>query len=245
MDLQTTVTGFPNVTPLDGLDHAWKWSLVPILNFAGALTSDGRRLLQINQRGRHDEEFARAVLSFAREHESELLAEGRFLTAVGGFGASGYTFDSVAAVVPEVHGHHKVQNPDLTPLTYVVFPGYACEFSGHETLPEAEAEARYHKMLPTAEIDRGPVPFLKMRFDNPRTGGGSTNPGRALTYPEVLLNELPELENTPEAFVEYENHQGGVWRVDWADGAWRVTGGADRRDMGLDEVRRFVEESLL
>ncbi|WP_282703317.1 hypothetical protein [Streptomyces sp. CC219B] len=45
--------------------------------------------------------------------------------------------------------------------------------------------------------------------------------------------------------MEYENHQGGVCRVDWADGAWRVTEGLDRRAMGLDEVRRFVEESLL
>ncbi|MET8449861.1 hypothetical protein [Streptomyces sp. NPDC005209] len=242
MDLQATVTGFPNATPLDGLDRAWRWSLVPVLNFAGALTSDGTRLLQMNQRGKHDPELAAAVLAFAREHEKELIVEGRLLTSVAGFGVPGYTFDSVAAVVPEVHGHHKVQHPDLTPLTYIVFPGYACEFSGRETLPEAEA--RYHKMLPTAEIERGPLPFLKMRFDNPRTGGGSTNPERALTYPEVLLNELPELEDTPEAFVEYENHEGKVWRVQWSDGAWAVTGDSELRATGFEELRRFVEGTL-
>ncbi|MFF4401435.1 hypothetical protein [Streptomyces sp. NPDC001480] len=242
MDLQVTVIGFPNSTPLASLDRAWKWSLAPVLNFAGALTSDGTRLLQMNQRGKHDERLAAAVLAFAREHESELIVEGRFLTSVGGFDVPGYDFDSVAVVVPEVHRHHKVQNPDLMPLTYIVFPGSACEFSGRETLPEAEA--RYHKMLPTAEIERGAVPFLTMRFDNARTGGGSTNPGRALTYPEVLLDELQELENTHEAFVEYENHEGKVWRVEWSDGAWAVTGDSGLRATGRDELRRFVERSL-
>jgi len=243
MDLQSTITGFPHAAPLEGLDRAWKWSLNPVLNFAGALTRDGTRLLQINQVRRHDEALARAVLAFAREHESELISEGRFLTSVDGFSAPGYTFDSVAATVPEVHGHHRVQNPEFTPFVYIVFPGYGCEFSGSETL--AEAEARYHKMLPTAEIDREPVPFLKMRFDNPRTGGGSTNPGRALAYPHVLMNELPQLENAPEAFVEYENRHGKVWRVEWSDGSWSVTEGSDRRAMSLDELRRFVAASLL
>ncbi|MFC7513353.1 hypothetical protein ACFQV4_38380 [Streptomyces thermocarboxydus] len=108
--------------------------------------------------------------------------EGRPIAAVGGFSAAGYDFDAVAATAPEVHGHHRTRNPDLTAVTYIVFPAFDTEVSGRESLEEAQA--RYQKMLSPAEIGREAVPFLKMRFDNPRTGGGSTNPGRALAYPK-------------------------------------------------------------
>ncbi|NEC86125.1 hypothetical protein [Streptomyces sp. SID12501] len=249
MDLQATIAGFRNVAPLDGLDGAWRWSLNPVLHFAGALTDDGKRLLQTNQRGRHDEGLAREVLSFARAHERELTEAGSFLGFVEGLRVPGFEFDAVAAAVPEVHGHHKAQNPDLTAVTYVVFPAYACEFSGGETL--AEAEARYTKMLHPAEIGREPVPFVKMSFDNPRTGGGSNNPGRALTYPRIVRQEIPELANSAGGFVEFENRLGKVWRVEW-DGGWIVSEeqsgvrsvAHERREMSLDEVLELFEGAL-
>lgn len=183
------------------------------------------------------------MLSFARAHEQELLGEGRFLGSVAGLRVPEHEFDAVAAAVPDVHGHHKAQNPDLTAVTYIVFPAYACEFSGHETL--AEAEARYTKMLRPAEIGREPVPFVKMSFDNPRSGGGSTNPGRALTYPRIVRQEIPELENSAGGFVEFENRLGKVWRVEW-DGGWNVSreGEPGRRELGLEEVLEFFEGTL-
>ncbi|MGI5427828.1 hypothetical protein [Streptomyces sp. CA-179760] len=241
MDLLSTIEAFPNVAPLEGLDRAWKWSLNPVLHFAGALTSDGTRLLQTNQRGKHDESLAQAVLTFARDHEKQLIGEGRFIGHADAFGFPGYAFDAVAAAVPAVHGHHKAQNPELTAVTHIVFPAYACEFSGKETL--AEAEARYTKMLRPAEIGRDAVPFVKMRFDNPRTGGGSTNPGRALTYPKILLQEIPQLEDSPGGFVEYENREGAVHHIEWS-GTWVLSGESGRREMSLEELLSFTEASL-
>ena len=51
------------------------------------------------------------------------------------------TFDfvksDVAATAPEVHGHHRTRNPDLTAVTYVVFPAFATEVSGRESVEEA------------------------------------------------------------------------------------------------------------
>ncbi|MER6535775.1 hypothetical protein ABT215_18610 [Streptomyces sp900105755] len=60
MDLQSTVTAFPRATSIDGLDRAWTWPLNTVLNFAGALTGDCTRLLQMNQIRRHDEALPRA-----------------------------------------------------------------------------------------------------------------------------------------------------------------------------------------
>ncbi|WP_231158601.1 hypothetical protein [Streptomyces sp. CNZ748] len=242
MDLQTTLTGFPNAAPLDGLDQAWKWSMGPVLHFAGVLSKDGTRLMQTNQRGRHDEELTRGVLAFAREHEQALIGTDRPIAAVPGFSADGYAFDAVAATAPEVHGHHKAQNPDLTAVTYIVFPAFATEVSGRESLEEAQA--RYQKMLSPAEIGREAVPFLKMSFDNPRTGGGSTNPGRALTYPRMLRQEIPQLEGALGGFVEWENRTGEVRRVAW-DGEWVLSEAAgERRGMSLDEILEFSDETL-
>ncbi|WP_431988984.1 hypothetical protein [Streptomyces albogriseolus] len=243
MDVPTTLAGFPNAAPLAGLDRAWTWSLGPVLHFAGAVTADGRRLLQTNQRGRHDEDLARAVLAFARQHEEALIGEGRPIAAVHGFSADGYAFDAVAATAPEVHGHHRTQNPDLTAVTYIVFPAFETEVSGRESL--REAQARYQKMLSPAGIGREAVPFLKMSFDNPRTGAGSISPGRALTYPRTLRREIPQLEGAPGGFVEWENRTGEVWRVVW-DGEWVLSGAeGDRRGMSLDDVLDFADRTLL
>ncbi|MGA4980489.1 hypothetical protein ACPB9I_00230 [Streptomyces cellulosae] len=242
MDLLTTLANFPNAAPLAGLERAWTWSQGPVLHFAGAVTADGRRLLQTNQRGRRNEELARAVLAFARQHEESLLGEGRPIAAVGGFSADAYAFDAVTATAPEVHGHHRARNPDLTAVTYVVFPAFATEVSGRESVEEAQA--RYQKMLSPAEIGREAVPFLKMSFDNPRTGGGSTNPGRALAYPRMLRQEIPQLQGAPGGFAEWENRIGEVWRVAW-DGEWVLSGAeGERRGMSLDEILEFSDETL-
>ncbi|MFD7807022.1 hypothetical protein OIE90_28390 [Streptomyces cellulosae] len=242
MDLLTTLANFPNAAPLAGLDRACTWSVGPVLHFAGAVTADGSWLLQTNQRGRHDEDLARAVLAFARHHEERLVVEGRPIAAVGGFSAAGYDFDAVAATAPEVHGHHRTRNPDLTAVTYIVFPAFDTEVSGRESLEEAQA--RYQKMLSPAEIGREAVPFLKMRFDNPRTGGGSTNPGRALAYPQMLRREIPQLQGAPGGFAEWENRIGEVWRVAW-DGEWVLSGAeGERRGMSLDEILEFSDETL-
>ncbi|MGW3131665.1 hypothetical protein [Streptomyces sp. NPDC001123] len=89
------------------------------------------------------------------------------------------------------------------------------------------------------------MPFLKMRFDNPRTGGGSNNPGRALARSEILLAEIAELRNAPGGFVEYENHAGDVRRLEWEqNGTWVLSDVSGRREPGLDELLPLVAESL-
>ncbi|MGW3934103.1 hypothetical protein [Streptomyces phaeochromogenes] len=56
--------------------------------------------------------------------------------------------------------------PGLTPFVRLMFPAYACEFPGGESL--GEAETRY-RMLHLNHLGREPLPFLKMRFADTRT----------------------------------------------------------------------------
>ncbi|MFD0551124.1 hypothetical protein ACFQ0X_19450 [Streptomyces rectiviolaceus] len=222
--IRAAVHGFKNVTPLPGLPDAWHWSPVRTLNFAGALSADGRRLLQLSCRDWFDEELAVATMKFARERESEIFARNPHLGTADGFTpprtAAGEhrAFDVVVGIAPETHGFYRVENPDLTPHVRLVFPAYAHEFSGRETLDEAITR---YRMLRLNEFDRrDPVPYLKMRYANTRTRGRSTNRGRGFTKEQNLEQELRLLENAPGSFVEFENRHGKVWRVEWHDGPW-------------------------
>lgn len=246
MDIRATVTGFRGAAPLAGLDDAWHWSPAPGIDFAAALSADGKRLLQMSARDSYDEALAVAALRFAREREEQMFARNRFLGVAEGFEPpSGPGFDAVAGVPVEVHDHYAFDHPKLNPLVRVVFPAYACEFSGTEDLKDAET--RYLKMLRTNKLDREALPYLRMRFANTKTGGRSTNPGRGLTEPKRLVEELEWMDGAPGSFVEFENRHGRVWRVEW-DGTWFLAeeGAEDstRQEFALDDLVRFAKDRL-
>ncbi|PWI17450.1 hypothetical protein DI272_27285 [Streptomyces sp. Act143] len=241
MDIRSVVTEFRNVTPLEGLTDAWSWSPTPRVTFAGALSADGKRLLQLSGRNSYDRELATATLLFAREHEDEIFVRNPFLGALEGFEPpAGRSFDAVVGIAPEVHEFYRVEKPELTAHVRLAFPAYSCEFSGAETLEEAITR---YRMLRLNNLDRGPLPFLKMRYANTRTRGRSTNPGRGLTEPQRLEEELREMEGGAGSIVEFENRHGHVWRVMW-DGVWLVaewdTQDGVPREIGIEELVDFA-----
>ncbi|MGI5468594.1 hypothetical protein [Streptomyces sp. CA-132043] len=245
MDIRETVGSFRNSTPLPGLEDAWHWSPAPGLDFAGALSSDLKRLLQLSARDSYDEGLATAVLRFARSHEEELFSDNPYLGAMGGFTPpDGYAFDTVVALRPEVHRHYKIDQPSLAPLVTLAFPAYSCEFSGKEDL--SEAETRY-RMVRLNHFDRQPQPFLKMRFINTKTRARSTGTDRGFAEPEVLFRELRDMEGGYESIVEFENRHGRAWRVMWYDG-WHIadwtTQSGEPQEIGLDELLAFSQARL-
>ncbi|WP_151479663.1 hypothetical protein [Streptomyces albicerus] len=245
MDICAVVNGFRNVAPLPGLADAWHWSPAPRTDFAGALSADGERLLQLSARDSYDQELAIATLEFAREREAEMFSRNPHLSAVGGFKApGGRRFDVVAGVGAEMHRFYRVENPDLTPYVRLTFPAYSCEFSGEESLDEAVTR---YRMLRMNNFDRESHPFVKMRFTNTRTRGRSTNPGRGFTELERLLEEFRLMEGGQGSFAEFENRHGKVWRVEW-HGAWFIaeweTQGGEPHEIGLDELLEFASARL-
>lgn len=251
VDLRAVVSRFRSVEPLPGLADGWHWTLAPGIEFAGALSADGRRLLQLSGRNSYDEDLVVATLEFAREHEEVIFARNTHLGVGEGFkppggsgGGNGGGFDVVVGLGPEVHRFYDVQHPDLTPFVRLMFPAYACEFSGRETLDEAVTR---YEMLRLNNLARDPLPFLKMRYANTRTKGWSTNPGCGFTEPRRLLEELQWLEGGQGSFVEFENRHGKVWRIEW-HGAWLIaewdTQDGAPREIGLHELLEFAERAL-
>ncbi|MFF2926908.1 hypothetical protein ACFVTP_31625 [Streptomyces celluloflavus] len=215
MDLTAKLSGLPGVAPLEGIPDAWHWSPNPRFNFFAALTGDGDQLFQINVMDTCDQDLVRALLRFAREHNAEATAPGRYLIPVDGFSHPGYEFDTMATAPPEVHGYLKMEHPELHSVAYAVFPGYRSEFSGSEN--EEEARTRVRKMLRPTRLDRSPVPFVKMRYHNTRTKSSSTGTDRGFTTLPVLMQELDLLQESPGSFVEWENRRSEVWQARWDD----------------------------
>ena len=243
MDIRGVVAGFKNVRPLAGLGDAWHWSPAPGVNFAGALSADGERLLQLSTKPGFAEELATATLAFARDHEREMFAANPYLGAVEGFTApDGYTFDAVVGIAPEVHNFYQVDRPELTLFVRLAFPAYRVEFAGDE--PLEHAITRYQMLRPN-KVKRDPVPYLKMRYANTRTGVRSSGPGRGFTDPATLERELRLMDGAPGSFVEFENRHHQMWRVEWQDGYRIADGGdGDHRPIGLDELLGFAAARL-
>ncbi|MFG2978033.1 hypothetical protein ACGFYY_34190 [Streptomyces sp. NPDC048331] len=202
-----------------GLPLAWRWSPMSRFVFSLAMDPDGQWAYRMNSLDVHDDGLARAVLAFARRHRLGRGRDARPLTVLPGFSYGSCLFDAVAAASPAVHGYHHGRNEALNEVVSAVFPAYRCEFRGDED-PQ-EAVLRFRGMLRPAVVSRSPVPYLRMRYEDTRTGGGSTGGSRGFTRRDVLLRELALLEGAPGSFVEFGNAHGEVWRVEW-DGSWSV-----------------------
>ncbi|OLB75052.1 MAG: hypothetical protein AUI14_22175 [Actinobacteria bacterium 13_2_20CM_2_71_6] len=240
VNIEEVVATFPNVEPFPGLGGAWKWSPSPRFTFALAKDVNGERAFQVNCIDSFDEGLVRSVLEFSRTHKVADAATGP-LALVPGFRYEPYRFHAVASASPTVHGYHAGRKDGFNDIVIAVFPAYECEVSGTETVEEARH--RFKRMLHPTVMSRDPAPYLRMRYENTRTGAGSIGPSRGFTTPDVLLRELELLEDAPGSYVEFENFRGEVRKVEWRQGTW-VVEGARSETLRRDDLAAWVDSVL-
>jgi hypothetical protein len=115
----------------------------------------------------------------------------------------GIHFTTVVYINHECHNSFKYQIPSLQPKTLVAFPSFDCEFSGDET--PVQISCMRGDFVSTVDWNRKPVPKVLMRYANHRTKSKSTRKKLGLTRMEILINEIKNLKESPESFVELEN----------------------------------------
>ncbi|MEI7034665.1 hypothetical protein [Streptomyces pratensis] len=222
MNFEESVAGVEGVEPLLGMRDAWRWSPMPRFVFSLALDIAHDSAYQMNTIDQFDHGLVTAVLEFARKNH--LVGKVKYatpFTVAPGFTVESHGFDVVVAVPPAVHQYHFGRGNTLGERVTGVFPAYSCEFSGRETLEEAIH--RFKRMIRPTVVGRPPVPYLRMRYENTRTGSGSVGAFRGFTTSDVLLRELALLKGAVDSFVEWENFRGELWHVTW-DGSWHVNG---------------------
>lgn len=236
VDIAGEIARIDDVAPFPDLEKVWFWSIGGgWFTYTVALSSDERAVFQMTCRDTYPAALVRDVMSFARHHEATLLAAAP-MTHVEGFDVAGHGFDSVGAVIPAVAEANK-DRPELSAVTYLLFPAWKCEFSGAETEPEAYSRLR---MVDAANPKREPMPFLKMRFDN----GHSHTVGdeRLLTKPDFFAKELSAMaEGSRKSFIEAENFRGEIRTITYDDGY--VIGDGDTR-LSADEVEAWSRKYL-
>jgi hypothetical protein len=241
VDLSATFAAIPGATPVEGLPDAWFWSHAPKFGFGAVLSTDGKHAFQCYAHASWDEGLARAVLAFARAHDTELVAPPeRPLVVVEGFTHAGFGFDTVVAVSPNLHKYQD-DDPEAHAATRAVFPAYRCEFSGAET--EVDAAFRYARAAgaqPT-RWNREPNPYLRMRM---RTASGRDVAERGFAPVSRLELELTELPDREGGFVEFENYEQRVWTVTWRDAYLLDEGDADPRVLDREQLLAFAADVL-
>ncbi|MFI0357310.1 hypothetical protein [Actinomadura sp. 9N407] len=246
MKIADAVLQFPDVRPLPGLDQAWTFpGAYNRFQRAIALAPDGRSAFQVLCTKGYSDEAAAAILRFARLHEAELWQAAPF-AAVPGFRLSGKPFDCLASVLPAVTDSHA---EDWEQNVFDVFPAWRCEFS----LDESEIEARYRwrKELDPLNLERQRQPFLRMRYENPRTGLRAGESGHRMLAPAARLErEMRVIDEIGSGWVEAENRRGQIRRVEWGEGIAELVDPVTRhreRFQAADAagfVERFLEQGM-
>ncbi len=113
-----------------------------------------------------------------------------------------YGFSSIVVVPPSYHSYFEgILDAKRTNLALCI-PVFECEFSGREKA------GQFSKMLwrtvPIADWSRKMVPKILLRFDNPKTGGG-TGKAYDLVQFSTLLAEIESIRGVGSAFVEILN----------------------------------------
>lgn len=149
-------------------------------------------------------------------------------------------FTHVLVVSSEYHGYLRgVEGLDRSNLNLCI-PIYRCEFSGNESIEEFKL--LNFDRVPTLHWQRGRFPRLRVYFDNPRTGAGTTESGAFFKMSD-LLREIEEMNGVSEGFLEITNWRRQVLEVlsPSHDEYILITGGVDEESVSKDAVHERLK----
>ena len=230
-----TLDVIPNIQPFAGVSNAWTWKLSPKFKVFATLTGDGY-LFQITMRDHFDEYLARSVLLYGLENKSRIVdATSKLLPE---FSCPPYEFESVVALSPRVHKVYESEFPDLNPFTYVLFPAYACEFTGDETAEILQWVKRY---LPRVDMKRDPWPQA-MRYERDGDGKASKVPIK----PDSLKATVLGLKwRQPGEVLMFENFRRQTYSICLVESRYHITIGDIEKVASEDEILELLNRIVV
>lgn len=198
----------------------------------------GEDLLTVSQ-DRTDDGFALLMLEqAARMTPSATLR-------LGPLPQNAYGLSTLLRAPPDYHAYFGGRLDEKRKHLILCLPVHQCEFSGDESIEEFFALRR--NVVPTLDWKREVHPKIVLRFDNPKTRGG-TGDAEVLVKFLTLQREIDNLDGVTQGFIEVQNYKGNVVEIlSPAAGTWRLirnrddsTGETISRSQLSDELKGFL-----
>lgn len=232
LNLQDLLNNFSNVVEIDSAvaRAELKTSKVHYFYVRFAKDSAGHDLLLASQ-DKIDDEFAKQVFDCV----GGAYKGGNLLKIPAA--SNTYGFSSIVVAPPTYHSYFEGILDAKRKKLVLCIPSFECEFSGREK------REQFSKMLwrtvPILGWSRNMVPKILLRFDNPKTGGG-TGKGYTLAEFKTLLAEVENIHTVESAFVEVLNFREAVLEViSDSDGVYTLISNRD------DATRERVSATAL
>lgn len=163
----------------------------------GGDAHDAADLVTISE-NREDDDFAASVLQAATGH-----AMPKALAMVP-LSAQPRPFDRVLTACPAFHAHFGGRLDAQRSRLVLCLPIHHSEFTGAED--RATFATMRREVVSTLDWSREPMPRALVRFDNPRSGGGTGD--RSMLFPwRTLEREIVNLNGVERGFVEIVNYR--------------------------------------
>lgn len=170
----------------------------------GASTSSGLDFLLVSEHF-EDDEFACSTLQALDSQQ----AVGPQLT-LAPTPANAHGFGHLLLAPEQYHSYFRGVLDSKRANLVLGLPVHRCEFSGDESIEEFVFMRRH--TISTLDWRRRPEPKVQMRFDNPRTRGGTGNDAIVAKY-DSLIREIRNLSGVSNGFIECANWRGSVIEV--------------------------------
>jgi hypothetical protein len=168
--------------------------------------SGGKDFLLVSKQN-DDEDFAKRVFSCVVQPANDTDL------AVCDLTENKYGLTHLLIAPKAYFSHFKGRLDNEREQLHLCVPIFRAEFSGRESVAEF-FEMRRH-LIDTLDWNRRFSPKIALRFDNPKTGGGTN--GQALVKDDTLLREIDKLDGVAEGFIEIANYVGEVLEILSAD----------------------------
>lgn len=166
-----------------------------------------------------DDAFAAQVLATVNGTKPKSLTK----IAIG---QNGYSFTHVLHVAPEFHSELKGRLDEDRKDCVLCIPIFESEFSSSETVDEFVAMRR--RLVATQDWVRRPAPKIMLRFDNPKTKGGTTGAGYVPAGFDQIFQEIAAMVGVQDGFIEILNFRGEVIELVFEQGqSFRIIQGRD------------------
>lgn len=185
-----------------------------------------------------------ALLASVTDAHLDAVSEAQPL-ALRPFRLEGTQFDLCGTMHPSITGG-TLSKPTafMRDVTYGILPAYRCEFTDNDT--RDEATFRLAKVVPWANWYRVPAPALSIRFLRKKTNIKSTG-GKTLGVLKLEdLEALVQYVATDDGFIEVENFERVLLRLEHENGHYEVQQGelrwTPKPEALLPWLRIFVRE---